>query len=533
MLDYIKILRLSYGKKLSGREIAETQGCGKTTINDFLKKFRESEEFSYPLAPTVTNELINQRLYKSRGGKSFNKQFREFDCEEIYRKLPKKGETLKHLWLKYDAAGVVTRDDGTILHPYSYRQFCKIFSDWCEERNVTSRIPRYPAQNCELDFAGMSLYLKSELTGEKTTKVTIFVATMSYSNYCYAEGIIKADIQNWISVNNNAFKYFGGMTPIITNDNCKVAVIKNTDWIDPVTNKDFQEWADHNNTVLLPTKVKSPRWKPHVENSVKIINENILIDMKEMTFFSLEELNSVLLEKIDDLNCRLLTTRDCSRWDIFCLEEQQHLLPLPSEAYQYLERKMVKVYQDFHVRFDDSYYSIPKKYVKKKVEIRASSDALQIYSEAGTFICEWKRTYIRGKWNTNADHLPTKYKDYIQWSKPNFQQWASKIGLYTRSVIDDQFNRVEFPEQAFRRCRGILGFAKRYSPQTLEMACEHAILRGISSYNYIKNTIGSFHIPEKPQDPMSPKVSSVFGYKSNDSQYSLDNLISLKGDKDE
>lgn len=76
MLDYIKIIRLSYGKKLSGRYIAETQGCGKTAINDFLRKFRESGEFSNPLASTVTNELINQKLYKSRGGKSFNKQFR-------------------------------------------------------------------------------------------------------------------------------------------------------------------------------------------------------------------------------------------------------------------------------------------------------------------------------------------------------------------------------------------------------------------------------------------------------------------------
>lgn len=73
MLNYIKILRLSYSKKLNEREIAEPQGCGKTAINDFLRKFRESEEFSYPLAPTVTNELINQKLYKSRGGKSSNR----------------------------------------------------------------------------------------------------------------------------------------------------------------------------------------------------------------------------------------------------------------------------------------------------------------------------------------------------------------------------------------------------------------------------------------------------------------------------
>ena len=82
MLDYIQILRFHYGKKLSGREIAETQECGKTAINDFLKKFRESAEFSYPLASTVTNELINQTLYKSRGGSIY------FRTRYIFHKSP-------------------------------------------------------------------------------------------------------------------------------------------------------------------------------------------------------------------------------------------------------------------------------------------------------------------------------------------------------------------------------------------------------------------------------------------------------------
>jgi len=73
---------------------------------------------------------------------------------------------------------------------------------------------------------------------------------MSYSNYCYAEGLTSTKIQHWISANNNTLQYFGGVTPVVTNDNCKVAVTKNTDWIDPVLNTDFQEWATYNNTVL-------------------------------------------------------------------------------------------------------------------------------------------------------------------------------------------------------------------------------------------------------------------------------------------
>jgi transposase len=531
VLDYKQILRLYYGKQLSGRQIAELQGCGKSAVNSFLKKFRECSDFSYPLSEDLTNELINQTLYKPRGGVrrgSTSTQFREFDCPVIHKALAKKGETLKHLWRKYNAAGPVTAEDGSVRQPYSYRQYCKIFGDWCEARNVTSRIPRYPGQNCELDFAGMNLYLRDKITGEEATKVTIFVATMSYSNYCYAEGLTTCDIQHWIAANNNALKYFGGVTPIVTNDNCKVAVIQNKDWRDPVLNKDFQEWAVHNNTVLLPARVQGPRWKPHVENAVKVISEHILIDMREMTFFSLDQLNSVLWERLDELNGQPLTGKDCSRWDVFSQDEREHLLPLPSEPYQYLERKKVRAYQDFHVRFDQNYYSLPKSFVKQLVEVRASADNLVIYSEAGTPICTWKRSHARGGWFTNPDHLPQKYKEYLQWSKPSFQQWASKIGPYTRTVIDGQFDRVQFPVQAFRTCQGILSFSKRYTSIALEECCKQATLRGSCSYTYIKNTIANFIVPDQKPDALPPVPEPqrpVSGYKSNDLKYSLKQLL--------
>ena len=116
--------------------------------------------------------------------------------------------------------------------------------------------------------------------------------------------MIDCDIKNWIRVNNNALAYFGGVTPTITPDNCKVAVDRNKDWVSPVVNKDFQAWAEHNNTVITPAKVKSPRWKPTVEGHVKIITMHILIDMEEMTFYSLDELNRVLMEKVATENRR-------------------------------------------------------------------------------------------------------------------------------------------------------------------------------------------------------------------------------------
>ena len=67
-MDYKKVLRLHFVNHLSSREIAESCGdCGKISVNEFLKRFRESQEPSYPLPPDVTNEYIENLLYKKPG----------------------------------------------------------------------------------------------------------------------------------------------------------------------------------------------------------------------------------------------------------------------------------------------------------------------------------------------------------------------------------------------------------------------------------------------------------------------------------
>ena len=214
----------------------------------------------------------------------------------------------------------------------SYRQYCRRYSKWADSKQLTFHIQRYPGVNLELDYAGKQLYLHNRRNPDETTKVTIFIAALTYSDYFYAEGMTECDIRNWIRVNNNALAYFGGVTPTVTPDNCKVAVSRNKDWVSPVLNKDFQAWAEHNNTVLTPAKVKSPRWKPVVEGHVKILTMHILMDMEDMVFYSLDDLNRVLMEKVAAENRKPFEGLSYSRYDLFTTEEKETLLPLRPAA---------------------------------------------------------------------------------------------------------------------------------------------------------------------------------------------------------
>ena len=138
-MDYKKVLRLRFVNRLSCREIAESCGdCGKTSVNEFLKRFDACPELTYPLSEDVTNEYIEGLLYKKSGVPADKLLYRDFNKEAVYKALARKGETLKHLWQKYNAIGIV---DGK--KPMSYRQYCRRYSEWADSKQLTFHIQRY------------------------------------------------------------------------------------------------------------------------------------------------------------------------------------------------------------------------------------------------------------------------------------------------------------------------------------------------------------------------------------------------------
>ena len=56
-------------------------GVGKTTLNEFLKRFREFEELLYPPLEEVTNGFFAERLYY-KVGKPTDELYRDFDLED-------------------------------------------------------------------------------------------------------------------------------------------------------------------------------------------------------------------------------------------------------------------------------------------------------------------------------------------------------------------------------------------------------------------------------------------------------------------
>lgn len=484
MLDYKTIIIKRYALNLSGTQIAKDLGCSKSGVNDFLKRFEECKTLSFPLPDGITNYGIAELVYGRVSGQGTrNETFVLPDYAEVHHQMTsRKNMTLIYQWNRYKKK--CEKDN---LKYYSYRQFCERYGMWCNDNEEDAHFSHVIAQTMEVDFAGKTFEMIDRLTGE-IMDIVVFVAVLPYSQMIYAEGMVSTKEPQWIQVNNNALKFYGGVPAIVVCDNCKQAVVVNDDWIHPTLNKDYADWAEHNGTAIVPAKVRKPKFKSSVENAVGILEKGFFHDLEDRKYFSLEQFNEDLWYKLGMLNQEKMKNKEHSRY-YYWEEERDELMPLPPVPYEYMERKEAKVSSDFHIRFDNAYYSVDKAYKHQKVSVRASTTTVKIYARNGKYICEHQRATRKGQWCTNPEHLPKSYNDYREWNAEFFISKAMTVGPNTVDVIKTVLHSRGQEVQTYRLCLGIIGFAKKYSREALEECCRQAVKAGKPNYTFIKNSI--------------------------------------------
>lgn len=214
MLDYKDIIIKHYALHMSGRQIVSALGVSKSGVNDFLSAFEKCNTLQYPLPEGITNYGIAELVYGNckSGGRDLSYELPDY--AEIEAQMSnRRNMTLAFLWGRYKNQ---CNAEGKKF--YSYRQFCDLYLQWCEENAESLHLNSVIGQKIEVDFAGKTFDLIDRLTGETHT-IVVFVAVLPYSQYIYAEGMLSTKEPQWIEVNNNALSYFSGVTPLIICDN--------------------------------------------------------------------------------------------------------------------------------------------------------------------------------------------------------------------------------------------------------------------------------------------------------------------------
>ena len=392
-----------------------------------------------------------------------------------------------------------------------YSQFCYYIQQDEQKRGATMHLNRNPGEQIEVDWAGDPAQIIDPDTGE-VIKAWLFVGVLSYSQYPYVEAFTNEKQKAWITAHIHMFEYFGGVTRILVPDNCKTAVIHNTDWYNQEVNTVYHEMAEHYNTAIVPARVRTPKDKPNAEGSVGVISTWITAALRDEQFFSLAELNAAIMEKLDDLVHKPFQKREGSRYEVYRDEEFPLLFKLPEHRYELAEWKVATVQFNYHISIDTMQYSVPYEYIKRKVNVRLTDTVVEIFYN-NRRIASHRRLYGRkGQYSTVVEHMPADHQKYLEWNGDRFRKWAERIGSNTSKVVDGILASNVVEQQAYRSCMGLLKLADKYSVDRLEAACKKALsYTGSPSYKSVRNILaaGKEGRPEKKTEekPTSPQIN--------------------------
>ena len=92
-------------------------------------------------------------------------------------------------------------------------------------------------------------------------------------------------------------------------------------------------------------------------------------------------------------------------------------------------------------------------------------------------------------YTTEKGHLASTHRFVSDWTPERFLSWAESIHEDVKLYIIKILARKQHPEQAYKSCVGILGFAKKVGNERLIKACQRALDYGVHNYKIIQKIL--------------------------------------------
>lgn len=491
IMEIKQILQLK-SKGLSNRKVAELLRIGRNTVNEYVRFFTNTDRSFEELMCLDESELKElfpklDRRDKDRYG-ALRQRFKEFKKE-----LRKPGCTLLHLWHEYKEAD----PEG-----YAYTQFVEYYRRWSDSKDGSGILHHKAGEKLFIDFAGKKLNYQDPGTGQQVP-CEVFVGVLPCSQYTYVLAVPNQRRENLIKGVTGCLYYLGGVPQAIVSDNLKSGVTKAHRYA-PVINKTLKDCGLYYNTVIDPARPYSPRDKALVENAVRLVYQRIYYPLSKEQFFSLEQLNRAITERLDKYNDIQFQRKDLSRRQLFLEVEKDHLQELPVQPYLIRHYKRGKVQKISHVYLGDdkSYYSVPYTHIGKQVEVQYNENIVEIYYHSRR-IASHQKSQGKGQYITQLAHMPSAHQAYSEWTLEHFVSRAKQIGPQSAAYIERLILQYTYPERGYKQAQGILALAKHYGPDRLEKACQRALIYSRSQYHIIE---GILHKGLDKQGPVEQSV---------------------------
>ena len=505
-MSQIKQLLQLHQQGKSKKEIARILGISRNTVKSYLRKTEDSSLAIKDLLK-LEDPLLEGKFHA--GNPSYKEdRYEHFKTKVDYflKELKRIGVTKQLLWEEYKA---------TYPEGYSHSQFCYHLNQQQIAARPSAILHHAPADKLYIDFAGKTLSYIDKSTGE-VINCQVFIACLPYSDYCFAMAVKSQSVEDFIYALTCCINHLGGTPRALVPDNLKAAVVK-ADSYEPSINTALDDLANHYGTTVVPARARKPKDKALVENQVKLIYSRVYAKLRDRQFFSIQDLNEAISEKVLAHNQTRMQQKDYCREEKFLADEKHLLKALPDTAYEIKYYKQYKVAPNNHIclQKDKHYYSVPYVYIGRQATVIYTRSTVSIYIDHKR-IAFHLRSYVKGHYTTVKDHLCSTHQHYLDRSPGYYIAKAKSRSEALHDLFVLLFNQDRYPEQLYRTCDGLLKLQRITEEDKFLKACQIAIENKQYNYGFVANILKNNmtehqrHTEEKPL----PKHENIRGKQS-------------------
>ena len=362
--------------------------------------------------------------------------------------------------------------------PGSYstlRRFVAGLADGGKE--VFCRVETRPGEEAQVDFG-----YAGRCQGLRTWA---FVMTLCWSRHQYVEFVHDQSSETWIGCHERAFRHFGGVPGRLVVDNLKAALISHQ-LHDPVLGEPYRRLARHYGFRISPNRPRTPRHKGKVESGVHYVKRNLLAGR---TFADLSAMNEAGRAWVrEHAGTRLHGTTRERPLVRFEEREREALGPLPGEEFEWVSAVQCRVGSDCHVTVEGSYYSVPYRHARGRVDVYVGRRIVEIYT--GTvLLATHERASGPGQRTTRLEHYPEGKRARLENTPERCLERADGVGEACRELVaallsDHVLDRLG-------GVQGLLRLGEKHGNDRLEAACRRALHFGDGTYRRVKTILAA------------------------------------------
>jgi transposase len=447
---WAEIRRLTEIDKLSGRVIARRLHCSRHTVAAALKLQQPPARQTAPRA-SLLDPYVDQ---------------------------------IKDLLAKYPALSAVRIREEIARPPQGYTGSATVLRRYLRRvRPVRGRVyqevPYQPAQAMQVDWGECGRVQ----VGSTLRKVSVFVAVLCYSRLLFIEFTLSQRKAEFYRGLVNALTFFGGSPRNLIFDNLKAAVL-NGSGRSACLHPELLALCGYFCLWPVACARRDPESKGVVEGGVRYVKHNALAGRADQLLRFEDYLALAPCWRDQVANLRQHQTTHERPLDRF-QQERALLRPLPSIPFDTDEVVPAVVSPHARIAFDGNRYSVPPRFVRRPITLRANRDELRLLHE-GQVVAQHVRSYERGQLLVLPEHrlaaLTLRQRPQQQALEQEFDAWgpearAFHLGLNGRPVRTGvHVRRLLGLAQLYGRTEVLAAISRALELATYDAACVENLL---------------------------------------------------------